>query len=206
MGTRRSITAVCWPIAAVCVTLLVGMVVLDSISHRRHDVRNHPLAHAISITNVHVGVVYLADGRAFRPAGITLPADPGAYAAAMQFIRVATKQGVEVRTDLCDGSAMLVCEPRFQSWCGTGHISGMYIPCGLSELLVACGYASVDDHANLLPEESARLRAVVAIFNETGRDANPRQFTEHGIQYDGYASILGQLDEYIEVPPSSAQP
>lgn len=186
--------------------LVTGVCLFLKFDTRRYDVRDRPLAHPIVVSSVGDGVLHLADGRALRPAGIAFPSDPAARETAMTLLRIATKQGVEVRSDLGDGSAFLTCEPRFYNWCGTGRIKGWYIPCGLSELLVTTGHGTIDAHASIAPVDLARLHAAERLGSERGDVSQPVPFIESGVRFDGFAHWLGRLDEYIKVMGGSDHP
>ena len=186
--------------------LITGVCLFFKFDTRRYDVRDRPLAHPIAISSVSDGVLHLADGRALHPAGITFPTEPAAREAAMSVLRLSTRQGVEVRSDLGDGSAFLTCEPRFYNWCGTGQIKGWYIPCGLSELLVTTGYAMVNPKAGIAPNDLARLHAAEQLRRERADSGQPVPFIESGIRFDGFAHWLGRIDEYIEARSERDRP
>ncbi len=131
--------------------------------------RSAPLANAIQVVDIKDGIVMLVDGRAFQPAGTQPIVSAGLYDEAL---RIATAQGVVVEEEFGEGLARLTVEPRFYNWCGTGRLGGRYLVLGLSELLVARGFADpVVPPACVNQDLSATLIAIQSIFrsNETGQ-------------------------------------
>jgi endonuclease YncB( thermonuclease family) len=136
----------------------------------RKVVRDHPLKTPTAITSVR-GDTLISARQEFRLAGVTLPADPKFASGAADFLRVASAQGVEViRLVQPSGRFLLRCEPRVWHWCGNDPVKDHYEQFNLSELLVAFGYATVDDTATgLTDHERLRLQAAQKLAKERPR-------------------------------------
>lgn len=166
--------------------------------------RESPLLGAVTVTSVRAGVVTLADGRRFRPAGVRR----GDGVSAEEFDRaivVMCAQGVVVIRDLGDGSAFLLAEPKFYNWCGTrgyrgnpwARWAGSYFRCPLSEVLVQCGYATAaTEQAGLTPLERWRLEGVthVGTIPESPWRISPN---EDALEYDADVRCFADLDAAI---------
>ena len=197
----------------IAIPFVVVLVALGAVSFVQivglpnYDVRDHRLAHPISVATVtDDGNIHLADGRTFRPAGVGFPADPKARDAALQFMRLAVKQGVELRSDPGDGSAWITCEPRFYNWCGTGRVRGWYIPCGLSELLVASGHATIEPTAQLAAHDAERLRVADLLAETNDTRKNPTPTIATGIRCGSVEKDVARIDELIEMDLYSNRP
>ena len=139
-------------ILTIAIPIVISFLVLapTCIFVRERWVRDNPMKNAIGVVAVRNGAVTLADGRIFRPAGVSR-AEAISTEEYDRALRVIVRQGVVVIRDLGDGRAFLRTEPKFYNWCGTSgtftHWAGSYIQCPLSELLIYAGYAraEVDD-------------------------------------------------------------
>ncbi len=141
--------------AAVVIALATGAIGFDVWK------RDAPLSNPVAVAVVREGVITLADGRVFRPAGVVRreTVESALYDDA---IRAVCAQGVEVHKDFGDGRAFLLAEPKFYNWCGTRkgltRWAGSYLQCPVSELLVHMGYADADlSQADLSARERWRL-------------------------------------------------
>jgi hypothetical protein len=186
------------PVAIIAVVLC--LVLAAWLPSRRSESRPNPLANPIRIVGISSAGLELADGRTLRPAAVALPEDPEAHSAALEFIHIAVAQGVEVIRELEDGSALLLCEPRFYNWCGTCRTRAWYLRSGLSELLIRAGHASpVLPWPGLDPAEAQRIETVTAMA-EVSRHGEPETVRPGiGIRYDSHYRDLERLDELAEL-------
>lgn len=129
-----------------------------SANQPREWQRPAPLIDAVSAFSVENGMVTLADGRSLRPAGVEPSVSGEQFDDALG---IATAQGVVVTKDLGDGSAILMVEPKFYNWCGTGRMAGRYLPVDLSAVLVERGYAKLDPSYEFLNHDHAVLLRIV---------------------------------------------
>ncbi len=171
--------------------------------------RESPLVSGIGVNKVSGGVITLADGRAFAPAGIR-KADGVSDEDYDLAVRVVMAQGVVVTRDLGDGRAFLMAEPRFYNSCGTrgfngdprARCAGIYQRCSASHVLVATGYGVPDaEQLGLTKTEERRLRAVATLF---GDPAGPTPIAEKLLAFRNIGSerALGD-DEFlgsVEIP------
>ncbi len=208
LGTTRFMAA----------SVLAVLIVLGALSATElfdYDVwtREHRLVSPTEVTSVRDGTITLADGRAFRPAGVRRSKD----VTSQDFdkaLRVIVAQGVFVTRDLGDGSATLVAEPKFYNWCGTRGADGIpwkrnagwYLPCPVSELLIQTAYAIPDlDQPGLTPKERWRIEGVEHLGAMD--DAPTRIFDElNALRFGGHAIYLDNYDATLELmwkaPPS----
>jgi hypothetical protein len=164
---------------------------------RRYDKREHPLAHPIAASVTPNGAVRLADGRELRPAGIVLPEGVDQRAQSLAVMSAAVRQGVEVRAVLDDGSAFFVCEPRFNNWCGTGRLGGVYAQCGLSELLVVAKCASVDPTAKVTEADERRLRTAAGLSKDV-QPVDTLQFHAGKLQMGDILFAMERFEDAVE--------
>lgn len=202
-------------IAASALAVLITLGVFSLVGVFDYDVwtRDRPLVSPIQVTNVREGTITLADGRAFRLAGIRRSQDVTAqdYDKAL---RIVVAQGVILVRDLGDGSAMFIAEPKFYNWCGTRNADGIpwkrcagwYLRCPVSELLIHTKYAIPDlDQAGLTARERWRLEGVEHLG---GMDESPTRISDElgAFRFGGYATYLSNYDTTLELmwksPPS----
>lgn len=153
---------------------LIGYLVLLTLGTGpgwfRRVVRDHPLKAPTAITSVR-GDTLISAGQEFRLAGVTLPTDSKFASGAVDLLRVGSAQGVEViRLVQPGGKFLLRCEPRIWHWCGNDSVEAHYEQFNLNELLVAFGYATVDETASgLTDHERLRLQAAQTIAKDRHR-------------------------------------
>ncbi len=197
-------------IVSVVGTVVVAVItfkVLSLAGFFDYDVwqRQNPLVSPVAVTSVREGTITLADGRVFRPAGVTrhdgVPAEDYDKA-----LRVIVAQGVTVVRDLGDGRAFLLAEPKFFNSCGTRgddgnpwkRWAGSYVQCRVSELLIQTAYAiPAPDQASLTERERWRLEGVEHF---PGVDESTRRIAESlvAFQYTGSERHLGLDDSVLE--------
>lgn len=225
MGTLNAIARVVgrrWKVW-LCGALLIGVVAFavlpafaPSLFGRDFWTRDQPLINPIGAVGVRDGVITLADGRAFRPAGVR----PKRGVASAEFdLALATMvaQGVVVERDLGDGRAILIGEPKFYNWCGTrgcgaknrwDRWAGGSYQLPLSPLLILMDYADpAPDEPGLPAVERWRLEGVGTMqFDETLR-ISP---TSNAFRFDARVRDLAYLDDLLEsswkTRPVSANP
>lgn len=169
--------------------------------------RENPLAHPIAVLSVRDGVLTLADGRAFRPAGV----GRRSTVSAKEFdeaLRVMAAQGVEVIRDRGDGTAFLLGEPKFDNWCGNSQArwAGTFYQAPLSELLVYAEYAYQDiRQPNLTPRERWRLEGVRRVVGMADQPAYI-WLDQQALRYDGMATYFETYDETLELVWKPAPP
>ena len=175
--------------------------------------QENPLASPIAVTSVRDGAITLADGRVFRPAGVSR-SDGVTAEDYDKAVRVIVAQGVVLVRDLGDGSAFLLAEPKFYNWCGTRNADGIpwkrwagsYFQCPVSELLIQTAYAiPALDQAGLTARERWRLEGVEHIG---GIDVSPTRISDGlgAFRYGGNESYLSDYDATLELmwkPPPS---
>lgn len=149
-----------WGLAAAA-ALVIG-ITQTGVLRRPAWHRQNPLQNPVEVTAVRDGVITLATGAAFHPAGVVRRGSvtPTDFDLAL---RIMTAQGVVVIRDLGDGRAFLMAEPKFYNWCGTSspRWAGTYYRCRVSELLVATAFADpAIDEPGLTPRERWRLEGV----------------------------------------------
>ncbi|CAN5686448.1 hypothetical protein BH11PLA1_BH11PLA1_02330 [soil metagenome] len=168
--------------------------------------REHPLLAPLTVQRVEDGVLTLADGRRFRPAGIVKTES----VTVQEFdtaLRVACAQGVEIVRDCGDGRAFLRVEPRFYNWCGTrgyegrpwAHFAGEYDPAPLSEFLVYCGYATTDlSQPDLTARERWRLEGAIRFAEQLKK---PLYFVEsrNAFELGGDVCQGSDYDELVQL-------
>ncbi len=195
----------------------VTFVVLAASGTFNYEVwtRDNPLVSSIAVTTVSAGKITLADGRTFRPAGVTRSEEisPADYDLALSAIAA---QGVVVNRDFGDGRAFLQAEPKFYNWCGTrgykgnpfGRWGGIYVQCPLSEALIHSGYAKPDlGQAGLSPSERWRLEGTAQVRYQVSSPI--KVSTAKSLRYDASLYPLEHLDGYIELtwkPPPPPHP
>lgn len=198
-----------WLITAVLAcALAAGAAVLVLSSFGVFDVqvweRETPLRAPVAVTDVRDGVMTLADGRTFRPAGIQRR-ESVSQDAYDDTLRVIAAQGVIVTRDIGDGSALLLAEPRFYNWCGTrgyqgnprARLAGFYVQCPLSEAMIHWGYAVPDlDQEGLTPHERWRLEGAEHIGGVPGE---PRQVSRElvALRLDGNERLMTDFDGVV---------
>jgi hypothetical protein len=131
--------------------LLLGVLSTGGVLDYDVWVREQPLRSTTAVTSVHDGTILLADGRAFRPAGVRR-LESVAVEDFDNALRVMIARGVVVIRDVGDGTAFLLAEPKFYNACGTRGMdgnpwkrwAGSYFQCPMSELLIHVGYAAAD--------------------------------------------------------------
>lgn len=197
------------------VALLVLFTVLSRAGVFDYDVwkREHPLVAAIAVTSVRDGTIALADGRAFRPAGVRRH-DGVSLEEFDKALSAVVAQGVVVVREVGDGSAFLVAEPKFYNWCGTRNMDGVpwkrwagsYLQCPVSELLIQMGYATADlEQVGLTARERWRLEGVEHIG---GIAESPTRISDHlgAIRYGGSETHFSDYDSTLALvwrPPPS---
>jgi hypothetical protein len=194
-------------VSAAILAIVIANVVVTSQPRwlfPRSPIREHPLQNPIRVISVDEHGLALADGRRLRPAGIQYP-DDERRAQAMGFLRLAVAQGVVIDRDLGEeGSAVMTCEPYFYNWCGTGRIAGWYLQCGLAELMVAAGHATIADTTHLTLRERWRLQGATALG---AQERGPLAYqTTLGIRFDAIASEVARIDEFAEALIGPAPP
>lgn len=202
-------------IAASVLAVLITLGVLSLFGIFDYDVwtRERPLVSPVRVTNIREGMITLADGRAFRLAGVKRADDVGAedYDKALS---VAVAQGVVVARDLGDGSAFLIAEPKFYNWCGTRGSDGIpwrrwagsYLQCPVSELMIQTAYGvPALGQAGLTARERWRLEGVEYLG---GIDDSPTRISDElrAFRFDGNERFLSDYDSSLELmwkaPPS----
>lgn len=197
------------------VAVLVFVTVLWRTGVFDYDVwkREHPLVSAIAVTSVRDGTITLADGRAFRPAGVRRH-DGVSIDEFDKAVSVVVAQGVFVVREVGDGSAFLVAEPKFYNWCGTRNMDGVpwkrwagsYLQCPVSELLIQMGYATADlEQVGLTAREQWRLEGVEQI---AGFAESPTRVSDQlsAFRYGGSEKFFVDYDATLELvwrPPPS---
>lgn len=163
--------------------------------------RKAPLIDAIPVVSVHEGVLTLADGRSFRPAGISRR-EPVSQSELDRAIRAITAQGVTVTRDLGDGRAFLLAEPKFYNPSGTRayyrnrwlYWAGKYVECPLSELLIQTAFADPAlTEPDLTPREIWRLQGAQSLAYPDS--ARTRISTDGGaLRHDSH--MCGIFEDY----------
>lgn len=187
-------------------TLVAGIMLAPGvIIGRDFWTREHPLVNPVAAIGVRDGVISLADGRNFRPAGIRMKTGTSAG----EFDKVLmtmVAQGVVVERDLGDGRAVLICEPKFYNWCGTrgcgaknrrDRWAGGYFQCPLGPLLVVSGYAeAVLDEPGLDEINKWRLEGASATLAYSDRRFS-RSRGGDSFAYDAWVRELSDLDKTL---------
>lgn len=194
-------------LAALVGMALIVVLILSESGAFNVDIwkRENPLANAIPVRRVLDGALSLADGRSFRPAGITRreTVSRADFDAALTTI---TAQGIVVIRDLGDGRALLMAEPKFYNWCGTRNYrgnpwarwAGSFLQCPVSELLIQSGYAAPAlDQPGFTPLELWRLEGAL---HASPQPTEPTQLssTLTALRYDGSSNAFDHYDEFLE--------
>lgn len=199
------------------VTLSVGVLAVFlsvhfGLVHTEEWTRQYPLKNPVIVRAVQGGVVQLADGRTFRPAGVRLKSGR-TISQLDDALRIATAQGVVVDRDLGDGRAFLTVEPKFFNWCGTlgfnglwwSHWAGGYFQCPLSAVLIYAGYTEPSlEEAGLTPKDRWRLVGV-----DQFRQEDPPRIgisdERQAFRFNAGIARFQNLDEWLKLqsaPPS----
>lgn len=179
--------------AAIALSVLVCQLWLTSAQRVAGSwKREHPLHNPIGVVSVTNGRLLLNDGRTIAPAGVVRIADiePAVFDAVL---RVAARQGVEIVTDLGDGCAFLLVEPKYFNWCGNSNERwpGSYLRAPLSELLIWAGVAEPRlDQPGLAAVQKWQLEGAVELCHES----EPLMFDEPQESFRFRADALNLQD------------
>lgn len=184
----------------VCILVAIGVAESGAMRFRSVWDRPDPLRGGLAAAGARGGVITLADGRSFRPAGVR-PRGGVRQDQLDAALRAMLDQGVVIDRDLGDGRAFLRAEAKFYNWCGTcgrkrymfSYWAGTYFQCPVSELLIHLGYADPDlGQEGLTARERWRLEGVreAAPLGYEG----PLHISEElgAFRYDASAAQLGE--------------
>jgi hypothetical protein len=127
---------------------------------RRKIVREDPLRSPIRVVDVDGTGLLLEDGRRVTLAGISIVDDPRGEQAALELMRAACEQGINI-VHTFEGEACIVrCEPRIYHWCGNDPVAAHFEQMNLNDMLLALGLAVLDPRTaeSLPPDEVERLQ------------------------------------------------
>ena len=161
--SRKGSTSLCLGALAVLICAPFIWYVLSLFmtdAWRPRIVRKDPLPSPIRVVDVDRTGLLLEDGRRVTLAGISVVDDPRGEQAALELMRVACEQGINI-VHTVEGEACIVrCEPRIYHWCGNDPVAAHFEQMNLNDMLLARGLAVLDPRTaeSLPPDEVQRLQ------------------------------------------------
>lgn len=163
----------------------------------RREVREHPLARPMAVTQVN-GVSVVADGHSYSIGGIAIPGTPEDLAALTEFVIVATAQGIEIdESAVLPAGQSIRCEPRVWHWCGNDPVAAHYQQMNLNEIVLALGYAQLaQDVHDMTTPAALRLRAAAQYANDDPTQSERRKSLKHGINISAIMCVESAIRTY----------